>query len=165
MHKVSPEASPLRKAPLRHRGRRAELLGFAWLKSYANCCPGWEKDQQGGRWLLWAALKMLLPTYAQADKAWCISPLSSLCTDRQKVVFSHVQLFVTLWTVAHQAPLSMGFSRQEYWCGLPFPSPGDLPDPGIKPGSPILQEVSCTAGRFFTNWATKKPSFPLHRAV
>ena len=46
--------------------------------------------------------------------------------------FSGVQLFVTPWTVAHQAPLSMGFSRQEYWSGLPFPSPGDLPNPGIK---------------------------------
>ena len=45
---------------------------------------------------------------------------------------SRVQLFATPWTVAHQAPLSMGFSRQEYWSGLPFPSPGDLPDPGIK---------------------------------
>ena len=43
------------------------------------------------------------------------------------------------WAVACQAPLSMGFSRQEYWSGLPFPSPGDLPDPGIKPGSPALQ--------------------------
>ena len=52
---------------------------------------------------------------------------------------SHVRLFATLWTVAHQAPLSMGFSRQEYWSGLPFPSPGDLPNPGIKPGSPTLQ--------------------------
>ena len=45
----------------------------------------------------------------------------------------------TLWTVAFQAPLSMGFSRQEYWSGLPFPSPGDLPDPGIEPRSPTLQ--------------------------
>ena len=43
------------------------------------------------------------------------------------------------WTVAYQAPLSMGFSRQEYWSGLPFPSPGDLPNPGIEPGSPALQ--------------------------
>ena len=51
---------------------------------------------------------------------------------------SHVQLFVTPWTVAHQAPLSMGFSRQEYWSGLPFPSPRDLPDPGIEPRSPAL---------------------------
>ena len=48
--------------------------------------------------------------------------------------FNHVQHFATLWTVACQAPLSMGFSRQEYWNGLPFPSPGDLPDPGIKLG-------------------------------
>ena len=52
---------------------------------------------------------------------------------------SRVQLFVTPWTVAHQAPPSMGFSRQEYWSGLPFPSPGGLPDPGIEPGSPTLQ--------------------------
>ena len=49
-----------------------------------------------------------------------------------------VQLFATPWTVAHQAPLSMGFSRQEYWSRLPFPSPGDLPDPGIEPESPAL---------------------------
>ena len=48
----------------------------------------------------------------------------------------------TMWTVACQAPLSMGFSRQEYWSGLPFPSPGDLPKPGIKPGSPALQADS-----------------------
>ena len=57
---------------------------------------------------------------------------------------SHVQLFATPWTVAHQAPLSMGFLRQEYWSGLPLPSPGDLPDTGIEPASPIL------AGGFFT---------------
>ena len=51
---------------------------------------------------------------------------------------SHVQLLVTPWTVAYQAPPSIGFSRQEYWSGLPFPSPGDLPNPRIKPGSPTL---------------------------
>ena len=51
---------------------------------------------------------------------------------------SHVRLFVTPQTVAYQASPSMGFSRQEYWSGLPFPSPGDLPDPGIEPGSPTL---------------------------
>ena len=50
----------------------------------------------------------------------------------------------TPWTVAHQAPLSMGFSRQEYWSGLPFPSPGDLLDPGIEPRSLALQADSCT---------------------
>ena len=52
---------------------------------------------------------------------------------------SCVQLFATPWTVAYQAPPSMGFSRQECWSGLPFPSPGDLPNPGIEPGSPALQ--------------------------
>ena len=57
---------------------------------------------------------------------------------------SRVQLFATLWTVARQAPLSMGFPRQEYWSGLPFPSPGDLLDPGMEPTSPAL------VGKFFT---------------
>ena len=52
---------------------------------------------------------------------------------------SRFRLFVTPWTVAYEAPPSMGFSRQEYWSGLPFPSPGDLPDPGIEHGSPELQ--------------------------
>ena len=59
--------------------------------------------------------------------------------------------FGALWTVARQAPLSMGFPRQEYWSGLPFPSPGDLPDPGIKSMSPAL------AGRFFTTEPPGKP--------
>ena len=58
-----------------------------------------------------------------------------------------VPLLVTPWTVVCQAPPSMGFSRQEYWSGLPFPPPGDLPDPGIKPRS---AGGSCIAGRFFT---------------
>ena len=52
---------------------------------------------------------------------------------------SRVRVFATLWTVAYQAHPSMGFSRQEYWSGVPLPSPGDLPDPGIEPGSPTLQ--------------------------
>ena len=53
-------------------------------------------------------------------------------------VLSCAQLCANPWTIAHQAPLSMGFSRQEYWSGLPFPSPGNLPEPGIKPRSPSL---------------------------
>ena len=55
-------------------------------------------------------------------------------------LLSRVQLFATLWTVAYQASPSMGFSRQEYWSRLPFPSPGDLPNPGIEPGSPAEGE-------------------------
>ena len=57
---------------------------------------------------------------------------------RKVTSLSHVQLFAAPWTVAYQVPLSMGFSRQEYWSGLPFPSPGDLPNRGIEPGSPAL---------------------------
>ena len=62
-------------------------------------------------------------------------------------VLSHVPLFLTPWTVAHQAPLFMGFPRQEYWKGLPFPPPGGLPNPGIKPASLVSPAL---AGRFFT---------------
>ena len=58
------------------------------------------------------------------------------------LALNHVWLLMTPWTVARQAPLSMGFSREEYWSGLPFSSPGDLPNPGIEPGSPALQADS-----------------------
>ena len=64
---------------------------------------------------------------------------------------SCVQLFVTLWAVAHQAPLSMGCSKQEYWSGLPCPSPGDLPDPGIELKSLISPALVV---RFFTTSVT-----------
>ena len=60
------------------------------------------------------------------------------CQKRFVKSLSRVRLFAIPWTVAYQAPPSMGFSRQEYWSGLPFPSPGDLPDPGIEPRSPAL---------------------------
>ena len=63
--------------------------------------------------------------------------------------FICVQLFATPWTVAHQAPLSMGFSRQEYWSGLLGPPPGDLPDPGIEPVS--LMSPALAAGFFITS--------------
>ena len=65
--------------------------------------------------------------------------------------FSHVQFSVTPWTIAHQAPPSMGFSRQKYWSGLPCPPPGDLPDPEIEPLSLMS---SALAGGFFTSSAT-----------
>ena len=65
--------------------------------------------------------------------------------------FSRVWLFATLWTVAHQAPLSMGFSRQDYWSGLPCPPPWDLPDPGVEPISLMFPAL---AGGFFIISAT-----------
>ena len=70
--------------------------------------------------------------------------------------FSCVWLFATLWTVARQAPLSMGFSRQDYCSGLPFPSPGDLPNPGIEPTSLLSPAL---AGGFFTTSATWEALF------
>ena len=71
------------------------------------------------------------------------------------VMLSCVQLFVNPWTVGCQAPLSMEFSRQDDWSGLPFPTPGDLTDPGIKPRSSVPPAV---AGRFFITAATGKPT-------
>ena len=70
---------------------------------------------------------------------WIAISFSSACKLKAKVKsLSHARLLATTWTAANQAHLSMGFSRQEFWSGLPFPSPGDLPDPGIEPGSPAL---------------------------
>ena len=93
--------------------------------------------------LLFNMLSRLVITFLPRSKhlliSWLQSPSAVILWLKVKSL-SHVRLFVTPWTVAHQAPLSMGFSRQEYWSGLPFPSPGDLPDPGIEPGSPALQE-------------------------
>ena len=71
----------------------------------------------------------------------------SINSVRDRYVLSRVQLFGTPWTVACQAPLSIGFFRQEYWNEMPFPPPEDLPNPGIKPMSP---EPPALAGRFFT---------------
>ena len=68
--------------------------------------------------------------------------------------FSRVPFFVTPWTAAHQAPLSMGFPRQEYWSGLQFPFGGDLPDPGIEPSSPAME------GGFFPTEPPGKPPLP-----
>ena len=74
-----------------------------------------------------------------------IQPVNSKGSESEVKSLSRVRLFVTLWTEALQAPPSMGFSRQEYWSGLPFPSPGDLPDPGIEPRSPALQADTFTS--------------------
>ena len=70
--------------------------------------------------------------------------------------------FVTPWTVARQVPLSMGFPRQEYWCGLSFPPPGDLPDPGIEPESLMPPELPCG---FFTTAPPGKPHVCVHVCV
>ena len=78
----------------------------------------------------------------QGGEGWdgCMASPTQMDMKEKKVKsLSRVRLFATPWTVAYQAPPSTGFSRQEYWSGLPFPSPGDLPDPGIEPRSPALR--------------------------
>ena len=95
---------------------------------------------------------LLPPTSHVFEDTW----LTSCCC----LVDNLQPTLMTPWTIAGQAPLSMGFSRQEYWGGLPFPSPGDLPDPGIEPMCPAL------AGRLFTSEPPGKPgltsySFPM----
>ena len=80
----------------------------------------------------------------QINIPW-MSQWFSFTSESEKWKWSHtVRLFATSWTVAHQASLSMGFSRQQYWNGLPFPFPEDLPNPGIEPTSPALQVDSTT---------------------
>ena len=111
------------------------LLNVMWQ-------PGWE-----GSW-------------GRMDTCICVAEL--LCCPPETITwligyacrpshFSPVWLFATLWTVTRQAPLSMGFSRQEYWSGLPCPLPGDLPDPGIEPASLMSPAL---AGWFFNTSAT-----------
>ena len=83
--------------------------------------------------------------YRSRGRSYCWSCSWSRGLKVKVKSLSRVQLFVTPWTIAYQAPPSMGFSRQEYWSGLPFPSPGDLPNPGIEPGSPAFQADTLTS--------------------
>ena len=97
----------------------------------------------------WKPLQSCLVSTSQ--DFFSFSPNPSCC------MLSHVQLFVNPWTTIHQAPLSMRFPRQEYWSGLPFPTPGDLSIPGIKPVTP---ESSLWVGGFFTTAPPGKPPDP-----
>ena len=93
-------------------------------------------------------LKHLLQNESQTIKKMAIGTYISIITLNVKVKvksLSRVQLFATLWTIVYQASPSMGFSRQEYWSGLPFPSPGDLPDPRVEPRSPTLEAGALTS--------------------
>ena len=80
-------------------------------------------------------------------------------------LLGHVWLFVTPWTVAYQAPWTMGFTRQEYWSGLPWPSPGDLPDPGIEPGSSALQPDTLPSEPPGKPWETYRLLFIYNRTL
>ena len=101
------------------------------------CCDSWgRKESDTAERLNWTEhvlYKFKFKILIKLDH-WLLNK----CWKKVKL-FSRVQLFVTPWTVGNQASPSMGFSRQEYWSGLPFPSPGHLPDPGIEPVSPTLK--------------------------
>ena len=105
------------------------------------------KDILRRRWKLCIEYEDLRKQSSQAviiPREYCRPTWEKLCLQGKDIVksLSRVQLFVTPWTVAYEAPRSMGFSRQEYWSVLPFPSPGDHPNPGNEPGSPALQADS-----------------------
>ena len=98
---------------------------------------GCERDFWGGRFLMKCVLLLAHP-----DECSC--PCCTYICGGDGLVAKHVQFFAILWTVVHQAPLSTEFPRKEHWSGLPFPFPGDLPDPGMELTSSSL------AGRYFT---------------
>ena len=100
--------------------------------------PGQHRNSTGSHT---GATQMLVFPLQRPFADYTLSPPHQGWTDGG-LVAKLVQLFAASWTVAHQAPLSMEFLRQEHWRGLPVPSPGDLPDPGIEPGSPALQADS-----------------------
>ena len=95
-------------------------------------------------------------------KDYFFNPCVCVCVCVCVYVLCHVWLFATPWTVAHQVLLSMGFSRQEYWSGLPCPPPGDLPEPGIKPASLTSPAL---AGKFFTARDTQEALSSLHSCL
>ena len=125
-------------------------LSFLTLTKFI--CLSWKAFFLG----LWDTA--LLSWFSLALVATCFLAFS-VVTCFFMLVLSHVWFFVTPWTIAHQAPLSMGFSRQEYWNGLPSPPPGDLPNPGIKPTSPVSLAL---AGEFFT---TEPPGKTFYKSL
>ena len=143
--------------------------GF-WKKYICNCTSELIVVVIGFLHCLWAFFFPFLPSSIQ--QGWiifilrvCVCVCECVCV-RTCVLscFIHVKLFATLWTIAFQVPLSMGFPRQEFLSGLPFPSPGYLPDPGIKSMSPALQVDFCPLSHL-GNPILQVPSFNYYSAV
>ena len=108
-------------------------LHFNWMTKWTHNFPYFEWSTKKGKSYLLIQIKCCI-SFVSTELIFFNINLFVLVKSLSRVWF-----FATLWTVAYQAPPSMGFSRQECWSGLPFPFPGDLPDPGIEPGSPALQ--------------------------
>ena len=135
-----------------HGGIKGLWVWFLALLKF--CCAFSSGDgDDGTSSLLWGVSWSNQGGWSRAalDLKYC---LVRACMHAQPL--SHVRFFATPWTVARQAPLSMGFPRQKCWNGWPFPPPGDLPDPGIEPISP-----SSPAGRFFTTEPPGEPNYLL----
>ena len=121
----------------------AGFWGSSQLRLDCQCSCSTRQDAEGGT-------RLAISAWAQGKLAWVTEGLPQTCPHlpfQTACILSRVRLCVTLWAVACQVPLSTGFSRQEYWRGLPFPYLGDLPDPGINPVS--LTSLAF-AGEFFT---------------
>ena len=122
------------------------LWPSSWHNGWETCSSVWIDFTWVGHRL--SNLQKLVPGptlgYGAKVPQKC-APWWRIKEERKKVKLSRVRLFATLWTVAHQASPSMEFSRQEYRSGLPFPSPGDLPDPGIEQGYPALEADALTS--------------------
>ena len=117
---------------------------LGWIYTFLHFTPS------GFIFLFWWSISSFSMIPKILERVWknlykSLFLINILCVGTQ--LLSPVQLFLTLWTVAHQPPVSMGFSRQEYWSGLPCPPPGDVPYPGVEPVSPTSPAV---AGGFFT---------------
>ena len=135
--------SDVRRADPQHGDERAgvggDQLPWTWRSRWAERGTGYFAERKAG-----------LSVDGRYEDTRCrLSTGKSLVNPLACVLscFSCAQLFLTLWTVIHQAPLSLGFSRQGYWSGIPFPLPGDLPNPGLKPES--LTSPALASG-FFT---------------
>ena len=143
---------------------------FMEFRAQKPICP-WAQPHAGSNWVAnhtafsnpwWSFPNRDFPQYSHAYNAtYSNHPIaifqgSSNSMDVHACSVSRVPLFATPWTVAHQAPLSVGLFRQKYWSRLPFSFPGDLPDPGIELKSPASLAL---AGRFFT---TEPPGKPVH---
>ena len=111
--------------------------GFAAMQVLTTYSVLWTSDSR----FPWSA-EHFFPLEKDILSSWATTPSTGPGWKWKCYSLSRVWLFVTPWTVAHQAPVSMEFSRQEYWSGLPLPSPGDLPDTEIEPRSPTLQADS-----------------------
>ena len=134
-----------------------DVTSLSW-GMWEGCGP-WERNIQSN-YLFFKVKLLLLPE--RSDQQVLFPPAIPTGMWCCFCVLSRVQLFATPWTIAHQASLSMGFSRQEYWCRVPFSPSGDLPDPGIEPRSLAAPAL---AGGFFFFLATEPPGKPLHACV